>query len=384
MKSKPLTILFDANPLVNAHKSGVGYYTFGLIQALADRYPDKLQLIGHYYNFLGRKQLPQLPRAANIRYRESRIIPGKAVNLLRKLGLPLPLELLARNRGDILFFPNFTILPSLFGKPRFVTIHDLYYLINPGYIQQKNLVFLRRFVPKAVAKSQGILTISRTTANDLHRFFGTAASKITISPIPAGNQLRVPTETADSLVNQLGIAGKYILFVGTIEPRKNITNLLRAYEQLPEATRQTYSLVLAGGKGWQDDEIIQTLDELTAQGLPIIQTGYVSDEQRAALYQNASLFVMPSLYEGFGMQLLEAAQYGIPIAASSLPVFKEIMGDSVTYFDEQNSSDIAQTIQLLLSDKKLHQKTVAAATKKSQSYNWSSVAEQIYSKFTKN
>lgn len=383
-KPQRIKVLFDANPLVNAQKSGVGYYTYGVVQALADTFPKEVQLIGHYYNFLGRKVLPKLPTARNITYHESRLIPGKAVNALRKVGLPVPFELLARARGDVLFFPNFTILPSLFGTPRFVTIHDLYYCINPVYIQQKNLKFLRRFVPKAIKKSAGILTISQTTAQDLQRFFHVPAGKVTVNPIPAGSQLRIPPKTAGELVKHLGIPGKFILFVGTIEPRKNITNLLLAYQQLPTAISQQYSLVLAGGKGWQDEEIVETLAATRAKGLAIIQTGYVSDEERAALYQNASLFVMPSLYEGFGMQLLEAASYELPMAISDLAVFKETMGNSAAYFNQTDPQDMARIIQALLSDTKLAGKNAHLATKKATEYSWHDVAQEIYAVFTAN
>lgn len=380
-KPQAIKILFDANPLVNAHKSGVGYYTYGVVQALADTFPEEVQLIGHYYNFLGRKALPKLPTAGNITYHESRLIPGKAINALRKAGLPVPFELLARARGDVLFFPNFTILPSLFGAPRFVTIHDLYYLINPAYIQQKNLKFLRRFVPKAVRKSNGILTISQTTARDLQRFLNVPSTKVTVSPIPAGDQLHVPSKTATELAKHLGTSSKFILFVGTIEPRKNITDLLLAYRRLPAAITKQYSLVLAGGKGWQDTEILKTLAATRAQGLTVIQTGYVSDEERAALYQNASLFVMPSLYEGFGMQLLEAASYGLPMAVSNLTVFKETMGNSVTYFNPRDPVDIAKTIQTLLDDKKLAEKSARQAAQKAAEYSWHDVAQKIYAVF---
>src|SRR5580704_3129253 len=105
--AKPIKILFDAGPLVNGPRSGVGKYTQGVIQALADDYPDQVELVGHYFDFLGRKHVTNMPTAANIRYKTTKLVPGKVLNMLRRLGVWVPFELLVKERGDFHFFPGF-------------------------------------------------------------------------------------------------------------------------------------------------------------------------------------------------------------------------------------------------------------------------------------
>jgi alpha-1,3-rhamnosyl/mannosyltransferase len=134
-----------------------------------------------------------------------------------------------------------------------------------------------------------------------------------------------------------------------MEPRKNIVSLLDAYTLLSEEARHTYSLVLAGKIDWKYQETKAKLESLQASGYDIHYLGYVDDEQQAALYQGASLFVLPSHYEGFGMQILETLSYGVPCAVSDIPVFHEVGGDAVTYFDQNDPTKIASAIDKSLS-----------------------------------
>jgi glycosyltransferase involved in cell wall biosynthesis len=154
-------------------------------------------------------------------------------------------------------------------------------------------------------------------------------------------------------LKKMGIQGKYILFVGSIEPRKNIQNLVEAYTKLPMFIKDTYSLVLAGGKGWKDEQILASIKDAQNNGNKIIQTGYITEAEKDALYKDASLFVLPSHYEGFGMPIYEAMQYKIPIVASNIPVFNEIAGDSITYFDKDSVGDIANVMEKIISSKSL-------------------------------
>jgi glycosyltransferase involved in cell wall biosynthesis len=378
MSNKPLKILFDANALVNGRKSGVGHYTHYLVQSLATAYPDQVRLVGHYYDFLGRKRPDDLPQAPNIRYRVSRIVPGRAVNMLRRLGLSVPFELLVKTRGDILLFPNFLSQPSLRRKPIVATIHDLCFLAHPEFVSDLNLHDLQHYVPKTIKRSSLDLAVSEFTKQSLQEAYAVSSDRLMITPVPPLQKVEVSRANQDKQLKHLGIGKPYILFVGNLEPRKNLIGLIEAYSQLTEGLRSKHSLVLVGGAGWKNEDLLARIATLQAEGFDIITPGYVDDSQKAALYSQATLVVMPSFYEGFGMPILEAFQYGAPVAASDISVLHEAGGDGVAYFDPNQPTDIAAVIAQVLTDQKLRAKLVSEGTKQLAKYSWDKTAAQLY------
>jgi glycosyltransferase involved in cell wall biosynthesis len=379
--TKKLRILFDANPLAQAGKSGVGYYTEGVVRALAETYPDSIELVGHYYNFLGRKN-PSLPLAPNIRYRRTTLIPGKIIYGLRKLGVFIPFEVMARTRADIILFPNYFAFPSLFGTPIFATIHDTYFMVKAEEVSPRNAAALKRFVPHAIKLSRKVLTVSEFSKREIQTFFGAKPEQIIVTPIPPTHSHTLEPSQAAKLLERFKLTTGYILFLGNIEPRKNIVNLVRAYRLLPQQFKQAHQLVLAGGKGWQDDEIITEIQAALAANEPIIQTGYVSDDERTALYQNAVGVIMPSKYEGFGMQLLEAMTYHKPILASDLPVFHEVAGDSAIYFDHESPEAIRDAM-LQVENHDLIEDMLIKQRENLRHFSWPRVATDLYGAFLK-
>lgn len=372
--SKKLTVLFDANPLVNGNKSGVGYYSFYLISALAKNYPNDVQLIGHYFSFLGRKDKAALPQADNITYKKSRLIPGKIISVCRALGFQPPLELFFRRRGDAALFTNFVCLPSIFKTPRLTAVHDLCYIDLPDYVSEKNRNFLIKFVPKALKMSSKIITISKFTKKMVQKNYGTPESKFLLTPIPPAEKL--PSNGFD--LSSIGVDGKFMLLISTLEPRKNVINLAKAYEKLSQQQRDEYSLVLAGGMGWYMEETMSYIQALQKRGYKIITPGYISDDCRAALYENASLFVMPSHYEGFGMPILEAMSYGVPTAVSDISVFHEVAKDASVYFDKDDVGSMARVIGNVLDDKDLQKELISKGRQHLKSYDWEIVATDLY------
>lgn len=340
------TILFDANSLMG-QRTGVGHYTAGLIESLAANLPDT-QFIGYYYNFLGRKKPPATPAANNITYRPILAFPGPIVNLLRRLRIEVPIEILTGTwSADFILYPNFLSQPSLRRTPSAPIIHDMVYYDHPEYGSNKSVRDLTRFVPKTIARSSFIITVSEESRQRIADVYHIAADTILTTFIPPAAVLRV--EDSAALVAKQGITKPYLLFIGTLEPRKNIIGLLEAYTLLPEAIRSTYSLVLAGKIDWKYQETKAKLERLQDDGYDIHYLGYVDDELRAALYQQARLFVMAPHYEGFGMQTLEALQYGTPCAISDIAVLREAGGDMVDYFDKDDHQDIARVITASLS-----------------------------------
>lgn len=371
MTSKNLHIIFDANPLIGNRKSGVGYYTYGLIKALSETYPSSITLTGFYFGAGVKFDPSNVPVSSNISYKKVRAFHPKMLSIARRFGFQPPIELLVGTRRcDALLFTNFSALPSLSNIPTAVVVHDLAYLEKPEFVSTGNRAFLTRFVPQSVAQARIVFTISEIAKQAISSHYHIAQNKILVTPIPP----LVPESTKTEQV----VKGNYILFVGTIEPRKNIANLLKAYKALPSALRRKYSLVLAGGTGWNDAEIKEIISSLKQQGEQIITTGYISDETKASLYQHASLVVMPSHYEGFGMPILEAMSYGVPTAVSDIPVFHEVASNASVYFDQNDHLSIAGAMKKVITNSRLSQELSAKSLDHIKKFRWENVAHEVY------
>jgi glycosyltransferase involved in cell wall biosynthesis len=344
MKKTKLHILFDANPL-QGNRTGIGHYTARLIQNIAEQYPD-IHLTGYYYNFLGRKLPPISPAASNITYRPILLLPGPLVNILRrKLHVELPIELLTFTRADFVLYPNFLGHPSLFRSPSAPVIHDLTFRDHPTSGSDKNIRDLQKFVPKVIKRSSFIITVSEFSKHRIAEEYNIPEESIVTTFIPPTEVLRIDKKKQVQILQNKGIIKPYVFFLGTMEPRKNISALLEAYTYLPIKLRKAYSLVLAGKIDWKYQETLAKIQQLQADGSDIHYLGYVDDDMQASLYQGAALFVLPSLYEGFGMQIAEALSYGLACAVSDIPVFHEVGGSAVSYFDHRNPHDIAGVME---------------------------------------
>ncbi len=371
MKNRKLKILFDANPLVNGSKSGVGYYTYSLIKSLADDYPEDIELVGHYFNFLSRKKNLDLPSAKNISYRQSKLLPGKVLSISRKFGDFLPLEFFFKQSADAVIFSNFVNLPSVLNIPSILVIHDLCYEEVPEYVSEKNRLYLQKNVPRSIKRSDLVVTISEESKKKIIQFYKTPKEKIIITTIP-------PFTPSGLKKAEKPYKKDFILFISTLEPRKNVVNLVKAYESSDSDIRDNYSLVLAGGMGWYMEEDMKYISDLQSKGLDILTPGYISDKERHNLYCNASIFAFPSHYEGFGMPILEAMHYGIPTVVSDIPVFHEVADDATIYFDKDNPESIAKSISNVLKDKKIQEKLIQNGFKNLKRFNWHNNSDLLY------
>jgi glycosyltransferase involved in cell wall biosynthesis len=376
MAQKRLRILFDAHPLIGK-KSGVGYYTHQLIEHMARQYADEIEFVGYYHNFLFRKPAITAPRAANIRYRTIALFPGQVVNLLRRLHLTPPIELLTLTRADFILYPNYLGLPSLFNTPNAPVIHDLTFVDHPETMSERNLHDLTRFVPGMLQRASFVITVSNVARQRLQDVFKVPADDVYITHIPPGKAPVMDPQQASDLLHKQSITKLFILFVGTIEPRKNLIALLEAYTLLPARQRQQYDLVIVGKIDWKYAETQQRIQELQSAGHNIHYLGYVDDDTRTALYTKANLFVFPPFYEGFGMPILEAFSFDVPCAISDIPVFHEVAGSAAAYFDPHNHADIAKVIS-----HELTQPSISSAARRQQlaSFSWPTLCTGLYSR----
>lgn len=375
--SAKLKILFEAGPMLDAQKTGVGYYVDGMVHSLADCYGKQVDLKGYYFNFL-RRNPGKVRTDKNISYSEIRFTPGKLLSLCRRLHFQPYLEIFIRDQADVVWFTNYVALPMLKKQRNIVTIYDTSFLDVPDFTQEINLAYLKRFCPPSIEHADLIITISEFTKSRLQAHFPGLKAPIVVTPIPPQPIPEIST-TFSSHLSSLGIQPKrYLLYLGTIEPRKNLVSLIEAYHQLDVSLKNQYSLVLAGGKGWKDESILEAASNFKAQGDNIVLTGYISDLEKHSLYANASCFVLPSHYEGFGMPILEALQYGVPTVVSDLPVFHEVAKAGVLYFDKDSIQSITTNLQDILTNEDLQKDLIKEGYAQLASYSWKLNADNVY------
>ena len=374
--NKPIKIIFDASSMASPNKTGVGHLERLLITELAKKYPEEVNFIGYYYNFLNRKKV-ELPNLKSVIYKPIILYPGKLTNLLRRCHINLPMELLAKSKGDIGLFLNFLSQPSIFNKPSIPFIHDLSYIYYPAFAADKNRRDLEHFIPKTLKRAKAVLTNSDLTKKTIIKEFSYPTNQILVTHIPPEPIDKKAASRLTVVKNKFNISKPYILFIGTLEPRKNLTKLLDAYK-LSSYLQQNYSLVIAGGTDWKYGETVEKIKELQGNGLDVIQTGYVDLDERNTLYAGASLFVMPSHFEGFGIPILEAFSYGVPVCLSDIPIFHEVASDAAVYFDKDKPASIAETLESVLKNKLKMQQLIIKGKKQLRNYSWDKVTTDVF------
>jgi glycosyltransferase involved in cell wall biosynthesis len=374
--TKKIKIVFDASPLL-VNKTGVAYYTELMVTNLAKAYPHA-ELVGFYYNFLGRHSTAHFPSLPNVRFTGIHFLPSKVTYQLRRWHIGIPIELLLWQKPDFILYDNFLGYPSLFKTPSAPVIHDLTYLDLPEYVSAKNQHDLELLVPKEIKRSRFIITVSEFSKAGIAKTYQVDPSKILVTPIPPSRPVIHDATVCAETLKTLGIHKKFIVTVGTIEPRKNIIKLLSAYTQLPQEIRDQYALVIAGRVGWDCEAEVAEMAKVARKGYDVHHLGYVSEKDREILYQSASLFVSASHYEGFGMPILEAMNYGTPCAVSDIAVFHEVGGNAAIYFDQEKPSVIASHLESLLSNQALLDEYGERAKKQVALFKWPDIARSVF------
>ena len=373
--NKPLKLVFDANPLAQSNLTGIGSYEKRLIESLSKEEGERIKLIGYYYDFLGKRTKTNLPKAKNIKYKRIIIYPGSIVNLLRRFGIDIPLEFFTKSKADIALFPNYLSHPSIFGTKIIPIVYDMTHELYPQSMSPKNQKDLHRFLPKTLNRSSALITISENTKKDIVNLYD-YKKEILVTPIPFENNNTTDLYTEEYLENKYEFKKDYILFVGTLEPRKNIINLVDAFCKHVQLASQ-YTLILCGGVDWKFDQIVKKISDAQSEGYSVISTGFVDNKTRDSFYKYCSGVVMPSIYEVFVMPILEALSYDKPIILSDIPVFHEVAENSALYFDNNSLDSIGNTIWQALQAKKILDKPSYSKIK------WSTISKNVFELFMK-
>lgn len=281
-----------------------------------------------------------------------------------------------RDQLDLFWGPAHRLPPGLPPRlPTIVTIHDLVWLKAPETMRWQTWLGERAFMAAALKRAQHIVADSKATADDIVSFHPAADGRVQVVhpgltnlPPPGGREL-VPTD-------HQGQKQPYALFVGTLEPRKNLARLLEAFASIRCSNISGLKLVIAGGQGWRMGDLSTLIARLGVDDLTIL-TGYVSDAELAQLYSSAEFLLMPSLYEGFGFPIIEAQSFGVPVITSNVSSMPEVAGAGALLVDPLSTVEIAGAVQLLSSDEPLRSRLSKLARCNAQHFSWSKAALQL-------
>jgi len=262
-----------------------------------------------------------------------------------------------------------------------VTIHDLVPLFFPELVPKKHLLFFKLFIKRAAQTADLIITDSEHSKQDICRYLRVADKKVRVihlgyTPLPLPQDA---DEQRRRLLERYGIRQPYLLFVGVIEPKKNLDRLLEAFALLRKERRidEQIQLVIAGGKGWFCEQIEQRIAELRL-GASVILTGFVPDDALPLFYSGADAFVFPSIYEGFGLPVIEAMSYGAPVIASNVSSLPEIAGNAALLVTPTAPESIAEGIETVLRHPEKRELMRTAGRLRAQHFSWQRTAEETY------
>ena len=350
-------------------RGGIGRYAERLAEALAATPGVDLRLLYH-----GRRGTSLPPALARVPAHHVRLgsKPWRAsLALANLLGLPLD-----RAVGTCdLFHATDHVLPPLRRLPSVFTVHDLAFLVHPETHLRSNRAYLAAMMPRYVAAATLLIADSESTRRDVLARYAVAPDQVRVVPLgvePTFAPMR-PEQARRLVAERHGLAGPYLLFVGTLEPRKNLRGLLEAYAALQRRRADPPLLAIAGAEGWQYDDLYQVVQrEGLAQRVRFL--GRVADADLPALYSAAAVFVYPSLYEGFGLPPLEALSCGAPVVCSDRSSLPEVVGDAALLVDPLDGRALAGALERLLEDDALRRDLRGRGLARAARFTWERTA----------
>jgi glycosyltransferase involved in cell wall biosynthesis len=366
--------VIDARPALDPRRTGVGHYTQQLIRHLPHADPDS-EYVAWYLHAKGLFRPREFfggVHAPNLEERASRFPARVFEPMSSRLGIP---RIEWSVDFDVLLATNF-LPPATRSVGVVMVVHDLAYERLPETAPHMDGRWRRRF-DSWLQRAAGVLVPSESTKRDLLEAHPVEADRVHVTPlgVDVAAFAPAPPEAIDAVRRKYGVDQPYALFVGGIEPRKNLDALVRAFATLPPGTR----LVIAGGPVRWDPKAAGRLDATIAE-LPaavrarIVRTGYVSDREKVALMSGATLIAYPSLYEGFGFPVLEGFAAGLPVLTSNVSSIPEVAGDVAIAVDPRDEQAIAAGLAQLFDDEDLRAMLSAAGLTRASRFTWEATA----------
>jgi len=356
-----MNIGIDIRSTLKKTSTGIGRYTLNLIKAISeiDR-ENSYYLYSRKKFFDFKKRLPRLPGK---NFRHAGALPDMSAFHTSSYDLERP-----RN-----------------AKKFIVTIHDVIIKAYPHGHDEETINQVDGQLKKVLVEADLLVADSHNTKSDLLKFYDVSDSKVKViypgvrnNDQYSSSEAKIPSRQARRIFLQS--REPYILFVGTIEPRKNIQGLIRAFNLLKKGRGIGHKLIIAGMKGWMYEDIFREYESSEFKD-DIIFKGYVGDKELAGLYKNASVFVYPSFYEGFGFPILEAFGYGVPVVTSRTSSCGEIAGDGALLISPENYEEISEAISKIINDEELRNNLAQRGFVRAKGFSWENTAREFVKLF---
>lgn len=357
------SILIDALSLLSS-MTGLGRYTYEISKELKRADDFKYSYFYGYYS----DKLIEISDAPNVKSLKSFIVKN---SFLKKTvrRLLFFISSFSAKTYDLYWQPNFIPNDGIKAKKTVTTVHDFSFILHRNFHPKERIEYFEKYFFKNIVKSDMLITGSEYSKQEILERLDFKEHKIKV--IYHGINHAIFKQYKDTELN-FDIPKKFILSVGSIEPRKNLLGLLKAYNLLESNLKSEYKLVLVGFKGWQNSEIMQLIDKNREN---INYLGFISDEELAKVYNLASCFVFPSFYEGFGLPPLEAMACGAPVVSSNLTSMPEICSDAAVYCNPYDIDDIAKKIELVLKNNTLREEMIEKGLKRALEFTWKKSAD---------
>lgn len=376
-----MRILVDCRHLSQTNQSGVGEYTTSILRALfllsdkheyilfsAGRTKPNLTSIGGAYPFVKHVHVNT---------------PNKLLNIKTVLFNRPTIDQYVGEKIDLIFLPNLNIISLPKNIPTVLTIHDLSWHHFPEYYSWKMNLWHKILRPIDLISRSRIIAPSNATALDLVNTFSIQETSVHTIPHGISPTFRPMMEARDHGVrSRYKLPKRFALFVGTLEPRKNVLSIIEAMKLYREKSHDDLHLVLAGSWGWNTKTLRHRLREKDVRDW-VHHLGYVPSTDKPALYRSANLFVWPSFYEGFGLPVLEAMACGAPVITSPVSSIPELAGNAAMYVDPFNIQDLAEAVNQVISSIPLQEHMKKAGLTRSHAFTWETAAKQTLAVFEK-
>jgi glycosyltransferase involved in cell wall biosynthesis len=369
-EAQPLTLYIDVSAAVH-QRAGLARYALDLTRTLIAQYGEEYPF-GLFYNgsrhavpLSGLEAIPARTVRAGYKPWRLAVWAGQLLGLGFDRLLP----------DATLFHATEHLLLPVRDIPTVLTVHDLVYHLFPAYHKRLNYWFLNAAMPLFVRRASALITVSESSKRDLIRLYGVPADKITVV-YEAASALFQPASAAQIAASRAryGLPERYLIALGTIEPRKNLIRLVSALRTLRQQDPQL-ALVIVGRSGWLYQDFYQELEELD-DPRAVLLPGYVPDEQLPAVLSGATALVLASLYEGFGLPILEAMACGTPVVCSNVSSMPELGGSAARYFDPQDTGQMAETIAAVLRDGDLRAEMRQRGLEQAARFSWQRAARE--------
>lgn len=359
-----MVIGIDASRAASGQRTGTEAYAYFLINAIIPLAAERGLQLRLYFN--------QAPTEGFFSTFEN--VQAVTISLPR-LWTHLRLASELRQRPPDIFFTPAHVIPYLYQGSSVATIHDLGFLKYPEAHTKRQLAYLRWSTGHNARRSRRVIVDSKATRSDLQKYYSIEAEKISVV-YPGIDPLLRPIVVNDSLLavqNKYGLSPPYLLYIGTLQPRKNLSRLIDAYL----ASKLNHQLVLAGRVGWRSKDLLKKIENLQEnEKRRILLPGYIAEEDKAALISGATALLYPSLYEGFGFPVLEANACGTPVLCANTSSLPEITDDAALQVPPEDHEALTAGIKQIVLDRELREQLVNNGFTNVGDYSWEKAAEQ--------